>query len=112
MLVIMSKRLKIDLDGTESKIISHDLILSEHELMIEKNNSNLNKLELELIQTKNLISNNETVPKQDFDRLVESHNQILKRNAQFKKSIVYPLFIFTHNFGKTKLGQILQKLLK
>ena len=34
------------------------------------------------------------------------------RIDQFKNSIVYPFYRITHTLGNTKLGKILQKLLK
>lgn len=31
---------------------------------------------------------------------------------QYRNSVAYPLYRFSHSFGKTKIGQILQKLIK
>ena len=45
-------------------------------------------------------------------KLEEKHKAVLQSHNEFTHSIVYPLYSITHFVGKTKLGEIIQSIVK
>ena len=102
------KRLNNKFQEQEKIIIEQEKVIIKQELEL----TNI-KLENKKLEDKNkilikLCNNNE----EQLNNLTKGHKIIFQRYNEFKHSIIYPFYNLTHTVGKTKIGQILQKILK
>jgi len=120
--------LKTKLEKAEKQIISQDLAIAELETELSKKQKGLDRLNQEELKfvykdyinslkrqiddQRDIIGENKNRMKEQLTYLENNYTKLLQKYKEFRNSIVYPLYRFTHNLGETKIGQILQRLLK
>ncbi|MBT3408335.1 glycosyltransferase [archaeon] len=118
--------IKDDKEGVNTSLVNeikNQQIISENQRNkiseLEHIKSDLSQKTNVLNQDKdNLINEIENINQhiKSIDEIKNNQNEIIKKQkffiGKFKNSVVYPLYRMTHNLGKTKIGQIMQKLLK
>ena len=105
---LMCKNMVKKIDNFEKRIIAHELEIEDLKIDLKERDKLIESLEEQ---------NNDLNKKAKLlDHINQEQHKILmiqKRIiGQFKSSIIYTFYRVTHTIGETKLGKILQKLIK